>query len=278
MKCNNAQTYLVAYIDGELSGRALVQLEEHLGECGECRAALEDLRDLLESRVPPESPGPSRDLLPAIRGQIAASARVVPIRRLSLLAAAAAALLAAAWLYHADFFRGPGAEARSVARVLERVKDATGWRDVYAVAARLEISQVAAAGTLQASLVPLPSPKDEPFTISYKSGESGEFLQGILDPENYQTVTEEGNAGTACWVLRQPGKRLWVSRKTATPVRVDFRTAVGGWLSIRDIRYSRREGFLVPARFDVVLSGPAGEQSLKLTVTADEVKLLRQES
>jgi len=279
MECNSAETQFVSYIDGELSGPLLEQLEQHLEECPKCRAALEEMRNFLEVRIPKDSPEPSLDLLPSVRRQIAGPSprNSWTLRRLSLAAAAALALVAAGWLYHVDFFRGSAAQARSVERVLSLMKDATGWQDIYGVAAELEISQVAAADTVKAALVPLPSPEDTPVEITYKSSGSGEFLQGILDPGNYESVTEGACSGAECWTLHDSTKNLWVSTRTHTPVRVDFGTAVGGWLSIQNIEYSRREGVLVPSGFDVLLWGPGGEQSLRLTLTLKDVEFFQKE-
>ena len=279
MECNSAETQFVSYIDGELSGPLLEQLEQHLEECPKCRAALEEMRNFLEVRIPKDSPEPSLDLLPSVRRQIAGPSprNSWTLRRLSLAAAAALALVAAGWLYHVDFFRGSAAQARSVERVLSLMKDATGWQDIYGVAAELEISQVAAADTVKAALVPLPSPEDTPVEITYKSSGSGEFLQGILDPGNYESVTEGACSGAECWILHDSTKNLWVSTRTHTPVRVDFGTAVGGWLSIQNIEYSRREGVLVPSGFDVLLWGPGGEQSLRLTLTLKDVEFFQKE-
>jgi len=279
MECNSAETQFVSYIDGELSGPLLEQLEQHLEECPKCRAALEEMRNFLEVRIPKDSPEPSLDLLPSVRRQIAGPSprNSWTLRRLSLAAAAALALVAAGWLYHVDFFRGSAAQARSVERVLSLMKDATGWQDIYGVAAELEISQVAAADTVKAALVPLPSPEDTPVEITYKSSGSGEFLQGILDPGNYESVTEGACSGAECWTLHDSTKNLWVSTRTHTPVRVDFGTAVGGWLSIQNIEYSRREGVLVPSGFDVLLWGPGGEQSLRLTLTLKDAEFFQQE-
>jgi len=130
---------------------------------------------------------------------------------------------------------------------------------------------------VKAALVPLPSPEDTPVEITYKSSGSGEFLQGILDPGNYESVTEGACSGAECWILHDSTKNLWVSTRTHTPVRVDFGTAVGGWLSIQNIEYSRREGVLVPSGFDVLLWGPGGEQSLRLTLTLKDAEFFQQE-
>lgn len=56
--------WLAAYHDGELGGRKLKQVEEHLKECAECRTELKELQSL--SALLQESPAAS-DLTPADR-------------------------------------------------------------------------------------------------------------------------------------------------------------------------------------------------------------------
>lgn len=46
LACIRYQKRLGAYMDGELSGRKQAAVERHLARCGECRAALNDLRGL----------------------------------------------------------------------------------------------------------------------------------------------------------------------------------------------------------------------------------------
>lgn len=164
MKCDKAEANLVAYIDGELPSRALPEFERHIKGCPVCRQSLEELRELIECRIPREVPAPSRDLLPHIERRIAAPAyaQITTLRRLSIAAAAAVALIAAGWLYRVNFLRGPGAEARTVAAALAQVKELTGWESVHAVTAELAISEVEAVDPAQASFIPLPSPGGEP--------------------------------------------------------------------------------------------------------------------
>jgi hypothetical protein len=278
MKCDKAEANLVAYIDGELPSRALPEFERHIKGCPVCRQSLEELRELIECRIPRQVPAPSCDLFPHIERRIAAPARaqITTLRRLSIAAAAAVALIAAGWLYRVNFLRGPGAEARTVAAALAQVKELTGWEGVRAVAAELAISEVEAINPAQASFIPLPSPGGEPVRIKYESA-PGEFLQSILNPENYEGTRDAVYAGVECLVLHDAGKELWISRKTGTPVKVNFRTTVGGRVSIQDISYRRQEDVLVPEKFTIVFSGPTGEQSLRLTIIPKEVKLLRQE-
>lgn len=107
---NDIWTDLVSdYLDGELPPARKREMEQHLTECPECRALLEDLRLLVtRSRALPEVP-PDRDLWPAIAARLAGEApapavstrpkpRVWTARRISFsipqFAAACAAMLA----------------------------------------------------------------------------------------------------------------------------------------------------------------------------------------
>jgi predicted anti-sigma-YlaC factor YlaD len=89
---------LSEYVDGELAADERLELERHLGGCGECRTIVADLgrlRDLTGTLTDRE---PERDLWPAINARIAGAARVLPLRRrwtftLPQLATAAALLL-----------------------------------------------------------------------------------------------------------------------------------------------------------------------------------------
>ena len=62
---NHVTEWLNAYYDGELKGKRLQQVEEHLIECEACQAELESLQGLsaLLQEVPaPEFPSPERFL------------------------------------------------------------------------------------------------------------------------------------------------------------------------------------------------------------------------
>jgi len=114
------------YLDGELPPARRREMEQHLTECPECRAVLEDLRLLLtRSRALPDTP-PDRDLWPGIAarlsGETAALASIAPsktrswtARRVSFsipqFAAACTATLAlvAGFAWYA-FVRVPGME------------------------------------------------------------------------------------------------------------------------------------------------------------------------
>src|SRR5262245_15701258 len=107
---NDIWTDLVSdYLDGELPPARKREMEQHLTECPECRAVLEDLRLLVtRARALPDHP-PDRDLWQGIAGRLSGEAMATaPIaklkprswtaRRISFsipqLAAACAAVLA----------------------------------------------------------------------------------------------------------------------------------------------------------------------------------------
>lgn len=46
MNCKSVQTYLSAYLDGELSGRESLDVRDHLNHCAECGAEERQLRTL----------------------------------------------------------------------------------------------------------------------------------------------------------------------------------------------------------------------------------------
>jgi predicted anti-sigma-YlaC factor YlaD len=46
MNCKSVQTYLSAYLDGELGGQESLRVREHLGGCVECRDEEQHLRSL----------------------------------------------------------------------------------------------------------------------------------------------------------------------------------------------------------------------------------------
>lgn len=95
---------LSAYLDGDLAASELARAEAHLAACGECRTALEELKQLVRHARALDDTAPARDLWAGIARRIATVPRdadVVPItsrRRVSFtmpqLAAAAVALMA----------------------------------------------------------------------------------------------------------------------------------------------------------------------------------------
>ncbi len=92
---------LSAYLDGELGGEALAAADAHLALCAECRAALEDLRQLGRRAQSLDDRPPERDLWGGIAERLAGAApAVIPLRRrrfafsLPQLAAAGIAVVA----------------------------------------------------------------------------------------------------------------------------------------------------------------------------------------
>jgi len=109
---------LSAYLDGELAGEALAAAEAHLAACAECRAALDDLRQLARRAQALDDRPPGRDLWGGIAGRLAGTAPgVVPLRRrrfafsLPQLAAAGIAIVALSSGAALLLTRGPRAPA-----------------------------------------------------------------------------------------------------------------------------------------------------------------------
>jgi hypothetical protein len=92
---------LSAYLDGEVSAAEGARVEEHLGECGQCRALLEDLRLLSTATDAEEVPPVPEDLSRRIAWRLS-HAGPVPAKRSWIFRvplAAAASLAAAAVLW-----------------------------------------------------------------------------------------------------------------------------------------------------------------------------------
>jgi len=91
---------LSSYLDGELSGEQLTAAEAHLAACAECRAALDDLRELTSRALSLDARPPERDLWNGIAARLPTTPGVVPLRRrrfafsLPQLAAAGIAVVA----------------------------------------------------------------------------------------------------------------------------------------------------------------------------------------
>jgi anti-sigma factor RsiW len=107
---------LSAYLDGEIDEAERRRVEAHLADCADCRALLDDLRQMVRrSRALDDRP-PSHDLWPGIEARIASAstADVIPLatrrRRVSFsvpqLAAAAVALMALSTGITATALRG----------------------------------------------------------------------------------------------------------------------------------------------------------------------------
>ena len=73
-------TRLSEYIDGELDSTEQAALEAHLATCGQCYAALADLRDVVARAKSLQDREPTKDLWAGIRARLTDGA-VVPIRR-----------------------------------------------------------------------------------------------------------------------------------------------------------------------------------------------------
>jgi hypothetical protein len=66
------------FLDGGLDEPAFGTLEEHLGECGACRAVLAELRSVRDAAAALEAPAPERDLWPGIAAVIGGTAATPP--------------------------------------------------------------------------------------------------------------------------------------------------------------------------------------------------------
>lgn len=110
MRCDDAQTYLDDYADGELGQEQRLALEEHLEACPQCREQEQALRTLLdETRALPESITAERDLWPGIESRIegkivhlsAARRRraPLPVFRYALAAAVVIAMIVSAGIF-----------------------------------------------------------------------------------------------------------------------------------------------------------------------------------
>ena len=64
---------LSEFVDGELDARDTRMLEEHLQECQDCRAVIDDLRSVASTAAMLEDRGPATDLWPGIADRILAA-------------------------------------------------------------------------------------------------------------------------------------------------------------------------------------------------------------
>ena len=111
MNCAEAQGRLDDYVDGELAGPDLHEVELHIASCPACREEERELRVLLaHAAALPKEVSPSRDLWPALSAEIAAGPRVLPFvpRRVVYGGLAAAAVVVMALLVGRG---GPGPQA-----------------------------------------------------------------------------------------------------------------------------------------------------------------------
>jgi hypothetical protein len=71
MSCRNFETMLDAYVDNELSAEERLRVERHLSDCPDCRAAVSEVRSLMDRAAElPRGIPPRRDLFPEIRARI----------------------------------------------------------------------------------------------------------------------------------------------------------------------------------------------------------------
>lgn len=111
MSCAEARERLDDYVDGELSGPDLHEVELHIASCPACREEERELRLLLaHAAALPKEVSPSRDLWPALSAEIAAGPRVLPFvpRRVVYGGLAAAAVVVMALVVARG---GPGPQA-----------------------------------------------------------------------------------------------------------------------------------------------------------------------
>ncbi len=86
---------LSACVDDDLPADERATIEEHLAECAECRAALEDLRGIVEGARMLEDRPPETDLWPGIAAAISGGGTAARARSWSWVGALAAGLLLA---------------------------------------------------------------------------------------------------------------------------------------------------------------------------------------
>src|SRR5882672_7250880 len=71
---------LSSYVDDDVNALERMKVEAHLAGCAECRAAVDDLRQMVRRAAALDDRPPSRDLWPAIAARIASpAADVVPL-------------------------------------------------------------------------------------------------------------------------------------------------------------------------------------------------------
>ena len=117
MNCKSVQTFLSAYMDGELCGHEGLAIREHLSACRECRAEEENLRMLKQLLRGLPSYQPSRDFEDRLVANVIQKAERRPLFTWNLdwrvaggLAAAAA--IAAFALFQLTERRVPSAESQ----------------------------------------------------------------------------------------------------------------------------------------------------------------------
>ena len=82
MSCNDIETLLDGFVDGDLGVGDESRVREHLSDCGRCRAAVEELRSLVNAAAKlPNGIAPGRDLFPGIRERVEQGPPVVAVSR-----------------------------------------------------------------------------------------------------------------------------------------------------------------------------------------------------
>lgn len=102
MNCRTAQNLISAYVDGELCGVEMLRLRDHLAQCKDCHAEVEELKAvkrLLSGQNPIDVPSGFEERLAAfvLRDEQPAR-REVPTWRLALLSSVAAAVVVFSFL------------------------------------------------------------------------------------------------------------------------------------------------------------------------------------
>jgi len=71
MSCHDIETLLDGFVDGDLGVEERNRVDEHLSDCGRCRAAVTELGTLLDATAKlPDGIAPGRDLFPGILERI----------------------------------------------------------------------------------------------------------------------------------------------------------------------------------------------------------------
>ena len=127
MNCKRITKELNAYVDGELSPRQASQVERHLEQCPQCARRRDELLRLNQAlEVLPDlgSPAGFRARLRALAREHAGAGRkvatILPLPRVRLATAAAAALVLAAGLLLGGFMSGSISAAKASHRRMAR--------------------------------------------------------------------------------------------------------------------------------------------------------------
>lgn len=158
---------LSEYVDGDLDAAETQQVEEHLRDCGDCRAVLEDLRAVVAQAGALADRAPAVDLWPGIAERLDGAANVTPIsghgrrqgRRIAfsvpqLAAAGLAAMLLGSGALWVAFQQGGGSNGPVAAPVAAPAVPAASPAQTYGAAiADLETVLQASRSTLDTATV-----------------------------------------------------------------------------------------------------------------------------